>query len=168
MALHSYSDQVQQPAVARNLKLKTVAVKYIGGRKLSLDKSNTLISSVRARSTHQTRGTRNPCKMLLKTVFMWKANQCQVAMCISTWDTYSSMSIASWMRILLSSLMPPGKDGAWDFLFLLSFSKLSSVRLTDVRTSEVISKYLYAQTISSRKRKLLGCLSWFGKVPIDS
>ena len=97
--------------------------------------------------------------MLLKTVFMWKANQCQVAVCISTWDTYSSMSIASWMRILLSSLMPPGKDGAWDFLFLLSFSKLSSVRLTDVRTSDVISKYLYAQTISSRKRKLLGCLS---------
>ena len=57
------------------------------------------------------------------------------------------------MRILLSSLMPPDKVGACDFLFLLSFSKLSSVRLTDVRTSEVISKYLYAQTISSRKRE---------------
>ena len=51
---------------------------------------------------------------------MWKVNHCQIAVCISTWDTYSSMSIASCMRILLSSLMPPDKVGACDFLFLLS------------------------------------------------
>lgn len=34
---------------SKEFETKTVAVKYIGGRKLSLDKSNMLISSVRAR-----------------------------------------------------------------------------------------------------------------------